>query len=303
MTLFGADPIPWSSVDHLQNSAPEIIIWAIPLMFLFAAIEFYLSYRQNKSYYSLKETFGSLTVGIGNIIISVWIKAGLFYLALFIYNLIPWRMELIAWTFLPCYILFDFCSYWAHRISHGQRFWWATHIAHHTGEHYNLTVAFRLSWVQYIKIIFLFPVPLMGFHPVIFFVTNQIAILYQFWIHTEYIRKLPWIVEYIFVTPSHHRVHHGSQPKYIDKNFGATFIIWDRLFKTFQPEEEQVVYGITQNIAHKANPIYINFHEYANIFRDVWRVKGWRQKLFVVFGSPAKVAEFKKTLEVGNTNQ
>jgi sterol desaturase/sphingolipid hydroxylase (fatty acid hydroxylase superfamily) len=303
INIFGANPIAWHSVDELQKSAPEIIVAAIPFLFLFAGIECYLSYRQNKSYYSLKETIGSLFVGIGNVVISTWIKALLFYLAILIYNAIPWRMELISWTFLPCYILFDFCSYWAHRISHKQRFWWATHVAHHTGEHYNLTVAFRLSWVQYLKVVFLFPVPLAGFHPFIFFTTNQIAILYQFWIHTEYIRKLPRVVEYIFVTPSNHRVHHGSQPKYIDKNFGATFIIWDRMFGTYQKEEEQVIYGITQNIQHKANPIYINFHEYHDMFRDAWKATGWRRKLFFIFGDPSKIAEFKKTMELDNTRR
>src|SRR5689334_3708922 len=116
LNIFGADPIPWHKVDQLQRSAPEIIIWAAPVMFLFAGLEFYLSYRQHKKYYDLKETLGSLFVGIGNIIISVWIKTGLFYLALLIYNLIPWRMEFSLWSFIPCYILFDFCSYWAHRI-------------------------------------------------------------------------------------------------------------------------------------------------------------------------------------------
>jgi hypothetical protein len=111
------------------------------------------------------------------------------------------------------------------------------------------------------------------------------------------------VVEYIFVTPSNHRVHHGSQPKYIDKNFGATFIIWDRMFGTYQKEEEQVIYGITQNIQHKANPIYINFHEYYDMFRDAWNASGWRRKMFFIFGDPSKVAEFKKKLELDNTRR
>ena len=130
-----------------------------------------------------------------------------------------------------------------------------------------------------------------------FFITNQVAILFQFWVHTEYIRRLPRFIEYVFATPSNHRVHHGSQEKYINKNYGATFIIWDRIFKTFQKEEEQVVYGITENIEHKANPVYINFHEYASIVKDVRRAEGWRQKLFFIFGDPGRVAEFKKGLK------
>jgi sterol desaturase/sphingolipid hydroxylase (fatty acid hydroxylase superfamily) len=163
--------------------------------------------------------------------------------------------------------------------------------------HYNLTVSFRLSWAQYIKIIFIFPVALMGFHPVIIFITNQVAILFQFLVHTEYIRKLHPVIEYIFATPSNHRVHHGSQPKYINKNYGATFIIWDRIFKTYQKEEEQVVYGITQNIAQKDNPIHINFHEYVDIVKDVKQAKGWRKKLFYIFGDPGAIEKVKSTSE------
>lgn len=293
-TVFGADKISWNQMEKVKDSAPEIIVWAAPVMFLFVLLEYFISYRQNKGYYSKKETIGSIIVGIGNVLISTWIKVLLFTSAIWIYNLVPWRMELNWWTFIPCYILFDFCSYWAHRISHGQRFWWATHVTHHSGEHYNLTVSFRLSWVQYFKVIFMLPVAFMGFHPIIFFVTNQIAILFQFWVHTEFIRKLPRFVEYIFATPSNHRVHHGSQEKYIDKNFGATFIFWDRLFGTYQKEEEQAIYGVTQNIDQKANPIHINFHEYVDIIKDVRSANTWRERFFFVFGSPGKVAAFKK---------
>jgi sterol desaturase/sphingolipid hydroxylase (fatty acid hydroxylase superfamily) len=284
LNIFGAEKIPWSHVDRVQDNAPEIIIWAIPAMFILVLIEIFVSYKQDKKYYDKRESLGSLGVGIGNILISTSIKVALFYMAVWIYNLIPWRMEFNWWTLIPCYIIFDFFSYCAHYISHKQRFWWATHVAHHTGEHYNLTVSFRLSWVQYLKIIFLFPVPLMGFHPVIFFVTNQIAILFQFWVHTEYIRKLHPVVEYIFATPSNHRVHHGSQEKYVNKNYGATFIIWDRIFGTYQKETEQSVYGITKNLddADKANPLHINFHEYMDMIRDVLTAKTWRERFFYI---------------------
>lgn len=288
--LFGAEKISLDHASELQSTAPDIIIWAAPFMFFFVLIEYLISKYQHKEYYEKKETIGSILVGLGNVTIGAGIKLALFYLLIWLYNIIPWRMELNWWTFIPCYIIFDFCSYWAHRISHQQRFWWATHVAHHSGEHYNLTVSFRLSWVQYIKLIFFVPVSLIGFHPIIVFVTNQIAVLFQFWVHTEYIRKLHPVIEYIFATPSNHRVHHGSQDKYINKNYGATFIIWDRMFGTYQPEEEQVIYGITTNIENKANPLHINFHEYIDMFRDVKNAKGWRKKLFYIFGDPIDVA-------------
>lgn len=298
-TLFGAEPILLQDIDKIQSNTPDIIIWAAPVMFFFVLIEYIISYLQGRKYYDKQETFGSIWVGIGNVIIGAALKLVIFTILVWIYNLIPWRMELSWWTFIPCYILFDFCSYWAHNISHRQRFWWATHVAHHSGEYYNLTVSFRLSWVQYIKIIFFLPVSFLGFHPVIIFVTNQIAVLFQFWVHTEYIRKLHPAIEYIFATPSNHRVHHGSQEKYINKNYGATFIVWDRLFGTYQAEEEQVEYGITTNIEQKGNPFHINFHEYADMIRDVKAARSWRTKLFFIFGDPGKVAAFKKMNTAG----
>jgi sterol desaturase/sphingolipid hydroxylase (fatty acid hydroxylase superfamily) len=293
--LFGADKISLTDITTFREGSPNIIVWAAPVMFLFVLIEYLVSRFQHKHYYEKKETIGSILVGIGNVIISVFLKTFLFYVFVFIYNLVPWRMSLNWWTFIPCYIIFDFFSYWTHNISHRLRFFWATHVVHHTGMHYNLTVSFRLSWAQYIKIIFIFPVALMGFHPVIIFITNQIAILFQFLVHTEYIRKLHPAIEYIFATPSNHRVHHGSQPKYINKNYGATFIIWDRIFKTYQPEEEQVVYGITQNISRKDNPVHINFHEYVDMARDVKQAKGWKKKLFYIFGNPEAIGKAKKS--------
>jgi sterol desaturase/sphingolipid hydroxylase (fatty acid hydroxylase superfamily) len=292
-SIFGADKIPWDQLEDVKNSAPELIIWAAPIMFLFVLVEVIVSYYQNNKYYDKKETLGSLGLGIGNVLISVLIKIALFSLSVLLYNLVPWRMEFSWWTFIPCYIIFDFFSYWAHNISHRQRFWWATHVPHHSAEHFNLSVSFRLSWVMYLKVIFLFPVFLLGFHPVIFFVTNQIAIIFQFWVHTEYIRKLPRFIEYIFATPSNHRVHHGSQAKYINKNYGATFIIWDRIFGTYQEENEKVVYGLTHNIDNKANSIYINFHEYIDMARDVKQAKDLKTKLFYIFGDPAKIAAYK----------
>jgi len=162
-------------------------------------------------------------------------------------------------------------------------------VVHHSAESYNLTVSFRLSWIQHFKTIFFIPIALVGFHPVIFFIANQISVLFQFWQHTEHVPKLhPWI-EKIFVTPSNHRVHHGSEEKYIDKNFAAIFIFWDKLFSTYQPEEEKPTYGLTTKINTSMNPLYLNFHEYKDIFADVKNAKGIRRKLFFMFGSPGAI--------------
>jgi sterol desaturase/sphingolipid hydroxylase (fatty acid hydroxylase superfamily) len=295
--LFQAPKISLDLIHEIERDAPNIIVWAAPAMFFFVLLEWYISYRQNHNLYDKKETIGSTLVGIGNVIINLILKVAMFTFVLWIYNMLPWRMYLNWWTFIPCYIIFDFCSYWSHRISHQQRFWWATHVVHHSAENYNLTISFRLSWVQHLKLIFFLPVALIGFHPIIFFVVNQIAVLFQFWVHTEYIRKLHPAIEHILATPSNHRVHHGSQAKYINKNYGATFIFWDRLFGTYQKEEEQVQYGITTNIENKANPLTINFHEYVDMWRDIKGAKGLKRKLFFIFGDPAAVARAKKEID------
>jgi sterol desaturase/sphingolipid hydroxylase (fatty acid hydroxylase superfamily) len=296
---FGAEKIDLNNLSSLGDSAPDLLVWAAPVMFFFVIIEYVVSRYQGRHHvYNKKETIGSTLVGIGNVAIGVALKTIMFSVFVVAYNLVPWRMEFSWWTFLPCYIIFDLCSYWAHSISHRMRFLWATHVAHHSGEHFNLTISFRLSWVQYVKIFFFLPVAMLGFHPVIIFLTNQIAILFQFWVHTEYIGKLhPW-VEYLLATPSNHRVHHGSQEKYINKNYGATFIIWDRIFGTYQEEEEQVIYGITKNIDHKHDPIHINFHEYVDIIRDVRSADNLREKLFYIFGDPGDIGAYKKQKEL-----
>lgn len=293
-TLFGADRIPFEDLEHLEKQSGDLIVYAIPLMAFFTLLEIWYSWYSNRNNYDTKESLGSLFAGLGNVAINLFFKVGLIYGSVYIYNLVPWRMELNWWTLIPCLLAFDFCSYWAHRISHFNRFFWATHVIHHTADNYNLTVSFRLSWVQHFKILFFLPVAFMGFHPVVFFIVNQISVLFQFWQHTEYIGKLhPWIEKWV-VTPSNHRVHHGSDEKYIDKNFGAIFIIWDRLLGTYQIEEEKPTYGITTKLENKINPLHLNFHEYSSMLEDVRQAKTFKKKWFYIFGSPGKIARIKK---------
>ena len=292
--FFGAPKIPLDIIHEIEHHTPNIIIWAAPVMFICVLAEWYFSTKQNKKLYEKKDSIGSIAVGVGNVIINFFLKIVFLYLIIVIYDLVPWRLPFAWWTLLPCYLIFDFCSYWSHRISHRQRFWWATHVVHHSSENYNLTVSFRLSWVQNLKILFFLPVAFFGFHPIIFFVTSQVAVLFQFWVHTEYIRKMHPLIEYIFATPSNHRVHHGSQEKYINKNYGATFIFWDRIFGTYQAEEEQAVYGITNQVTDKANPIVLNFHEYADMWEDVKSAGTLKKKWFYIFGDPIKIARKKK---------
>ncbi|MBD0296546.1 MAG: sterol desaturase family protein [Flavisolibacter sp.] len=292
-TLFGAERIDYSEIVHLKKNSPDLIVLVIPIVFFFTVLEMVYSWYSGRKNYNTKETLGSLFIGVGNLFISLALKIGLFYGGVFIYNLLPWRMALNGWTFLPCLLVYDLCSYWSHYTSHHNRFFWATHVVHHSAENFNLTVSFRQSWVQHFKIVFFIPVALAGFHPVIFFIVHQVGVLFQFWQHTEYIKKLPPWIEYFIVTPSNHRVHHGSDEKYRDKNFGVIFMVWDRLFKTYQKEEEAPTYGLTTNVEKKLNPLYLNFHEFRDMYRDVKNAKGLRKKLYYVFGKPAKIAQEK----------
>lgn len=282
-------PLTYEQV--LALDLPNIIAYAGPVMIALVLLEWFISFKKNHNYYDGKDTMAATVVGIVNVILGVVLKIVTFGIVLFVYNYVPWSIPHTWWAYPLCLIWTDFWRYVAHKIGHESRFWWATHITHHSSPKYNLSVSFRLGWTQYIKIIFFLPVILTGFDPIMFFICHQIEVLYQFWIHTEYIGKLPKIVEFIFVTPSHHKVHHATNEKYIDKNYGSTLIIWDRMFGTFQPLEEAPVYGITKKLERPYNPIYLCFHEWADLIRDAAKVKGLRKKFHVVFGRPRDQAE------------
>jgi sterol desaturase/sphingolipid hydroxylase (fatty acid hydroxylase superfamily) len=275
---------PYYSLEQiLTMELPPVIIWAIPVMFSLTILEWFLRRREAMHDYDEKDAFAAAGVGIGNLFSSALVKAAMFGVILFFYNLVPWYMPHTWWGYVFCFITIDFFRYWAHRVAHEQRMWWATHVTHHSSEHYNFSVSFRLSWTQHLKVVFFIPVALMGFDPFVFFICNQIAVLYQFWIHTELIRKLPAPIEFIFVTPSHHRVHHGRDDKYLDRNYGSSLIIWDRIFGTFQPEEETPDYGILKPVKQKYNPVTLVFHEWVDIFRDMIKYphpRAWWRILF-----------------------
>lgn len=294
--IFGANTLNYEDYLQISSFSSELIRYALPLLGIFTLLEWWVSWRGENNAYHAKETRGSVLVGIGNLLVNILLKSVLVIMLVAIYNLIPWRLEPQWWTAVICLLAYDCSSYWAHRISHSNRFFWATHVVHHSAEHYNLTVSFRLSWVQHFKLIFFMPILCMGFHPFIFLLVHQLAVLFQFWQHTERIGRLHRFVEYFVVTPSHHRVHHGSNEKYIDKNFGVILIIWDRWFGTFQREEEKPVYGITEKSRKKADPFYLNFNEYTQIIKDCRLAKTWKEKLYYLFGNPGKIARHKKKM-------
>ncbi|WP_276497290.1 sterol desaturase family protein [Pontibacter litorisediminis] len=265
-----------------------IMHYAAPIIVLSVVGEWLYGIYKNRNTYHKTEFVSALTIGAVNAILGGLLKLWLFGLALVIYNNVPWAIPRGWVAFIICFVAIDFCRYWAHRIAHEQRFWWATHVTHHSSERMNFSVSFRTGWTQHIKFIFFIPVPMLGIDPFTFFICHQVAVLYQFWVHTELVGKLPRPIEYIFVTPSHHRVHHGSNPGYIDKNYGSTFIIWDRLFGTFEPEREQVKYGLTKPVT-SFNPIYLVFHEWMDIWEDMKHARSWREKFLILYKPPGAV--------------
>lgn len=200
-----------------------------------------------------------------------------------IHWLTPLEIPLTIFTWILAFLVADFTYYWMHRLEHEHRILWASHSVHHSSQDYNLTIAMRLSIIEGLfEWIFLIPMVLIGFSPFQAIVSLVFVAQFQTWIHTERIKKLGWLDE-VFNTPSVHRVHHASNRKYLDKNYGGVLIIWDKLFGTFQREEEKVIYGLTKNIKTN-NAITINFIEYKNIWNDVKRCKTFRDKIKIIFG-------------------
>ena len=248
---------------------PALLYYAIPGFVLLLSLEAWLSYREQKHLYESRDTWASLGLGIGNVIVGFLTKAMIFALFLFLYRFRVFDLPDSAWWFWPLLFLADdFSYYWFHRTAHNVGWFWASHVVHHSSRQYNLAAALRQTWTGNLTGTFLFWawLPLAGFHPIWILFMQQISLIYQFWIHTETVRRLPKIFEFVLNTPSHHRVHHGSDLKYLDKNHGGILIIWDRLFRTFQPEEEKPTYGLTKNIDSN-NPVKIALITW----RELWR--------------------------------
>jgi len=251
---------------------PPVIIYAIPFFVLAMLLEFFVASTKNIKSYTAKDAFSSIAMGLGNVFIGLVSKLFVFAALYFVYeNLRIFTIPISWWSFMILFFLDDFSYYWFHRTSHENRFFWASHVVHHSSKHYNLSTALRQTWTgSFYSFIFWLWLPLIGFHPGMIIFQMSISLLYQFWIHTELIQKMPKWIELFFNTPSHHRVHHGSNPIYLDKNHAGILIIWDKLFGTFQPElkSEKVKYGLVVNIK-TYNPIFIAFNEWGALFKDL----------------------------------
>ena len=251
---------------------PPIIIYAIPFFVFAMLLEFFVASAKNLKSYTAKDAFSSIAMGLGNVFIGFVSKLFVFAALYYVYeNLRIFTIPITWWSFIILIFLDDFSYYWFHRTSHENRFFWASHVVHHSSKHYNLSTALRQTWTgSFYSFIFWLWLPLIGFHPGMIIFQMSISLLYQFWIHTELIQKTPKWIEFFFNTPSHHRVHHGSNPIYLDRNHAGILIIWDKLFGTFQPElkSEKVKYGLVVNIK-TYNPIFIAFNEWGALFKDL----------------------------------
>lgn len=277
-----------------MTDLPNVVALATPAFVLLVAAEMIAVRLGARGRYDWRDAGASLTLGLGStvagLLVGTLVAAS--YGWTFQYRL--FEIPIAWWSGVLCFVLDDLAYYWFHRTAHRVRWFWAGHVVHHSSQHYNLTTALRQTWTGFLALSFVFRLPLflIGFPPALVFFCVGLNLVYQFWIHTEVVGRLPRWAEVVLNTPSHHRVHHGSNPRYLDRNFAGVFIVWDRLFGTFEPEDdaEPVRYGLVHNLA-SFNPLWAACHEWIGIARDVAAAKSWRERWWLVAGPPGWSAD------------
>lgn len=251
---------------------PAVTQLAIPLFILAIILEIiFVRFFRAVGEFEARDVLTSLLMGTGNVVAGILFGFISFGALMWVWQFRFFDFGFHWWVGLIAFVLDDLRYYFYHRIAHRVRWVWAEHINHHSSQHYNLSTALRQSWTGHFTGMFVLQIPmvLLGFHPAFIAFVYGFNLVYQFWIHTETIRKLPAPIEYIFNTPSHHRVHHATNPRYLDSNYAGTLIIWDRMFGTFveELEEDQPRYGIVKNIG-TFNPVKVAFHEWIAMWKD-----------------------------------
>lgn len=264
-------------IQKMEDNIGLAVLIILAFSMGLAIVEFFYElYKKKINKWRLGEMWASFSVFLVAQLtekISVVAFTGAFY---FLSQYIPWQIPINIWTTILCILLIDFLYYWEHRIEHRVRALWTYHSIHHSSPIYNYTTALRVSFIDsFVTWIFYLPAILVGFHPYVVLLAILFMLTYQFWLHTEIIGKLGWY-EKIFMTPSQHRVHHGSDDIYLDKNYGAILSIWDRMFGTFQEELHTPTYGLTTPI-NTINPVKVHFIEYYHMFRDMWKAKSLKE--------------------------
>lgn len=266
---------------------PNLILYAVPFFAISIVVEGIFLYREQRERIDIKDTFTSVALGFGNLFSGLITKTIMAVIFWYLYdNFHIFTLDGSAWwMWILAFFADDFSYYWFHREAHLIRYFWASHKVHHSSEKYNLATAVRQTWTGNITFSYIFYLwmPIVGFHPIVILVMQQVSLLYQYWIHTETIGKMWRPFEYIFNTPSHHRVHHGSDVKYLDKNYAGIMIIWDRMFGTFIEETDRPTYGLVENV-NTNNPVKIAFGEWIDMGKDV--ISNPKYSLNYIFGRP-----------------
>jgi sterol desaturase/sphingolipid hydroxylase (fatty acid hydroxylase superfamily) len=280
-------------VQDLLDPMKNPLTYAVPFFLLFVLLELaalrWLDHDQNLPPigYERRDARASISMGAISVFFMTAFKVGSFFVftAVFVY-VAPWELPTGAWWYWPALTAaLDLCYYWHHRFSHRVRIGWAGHQAHHSSEYMNFGTALRQKWNPWFELVFWMPLPLLGFEPWTLYAAWSVNLIYQFLVHTELVHKLWRPIELVFNTPSHHRVHHGSDPEYLDKNYGGILIVWDRLFGTFVEERQRPTYGLTKPVG-TYNLLKLEYAFYADIVRDVRATRSWRHRLGYVFGPP-----------------
>jgi len=264
----------------------DLTVYAVPIFVVLMLVEAVVVGRRRLLGYEARDTAASLAMGLGNVLIDLVMKVVVLALFTIVHRAALLDLDSTSpWVWAGVLLSTDFCYYWFHRLHHEVRFLWAAHVNHHSSQHYNLSTALRQSWTTpFTSPLFYWPLPLIGFEPVMVMSAIALNTLYQFWIHTEAIDRLGPL-EWIINTPSHHRVHHGANPEYLDRNHAGMLIIWDRLFGTFEPENAAPVYGLTTNI-DTFNPVRIALHEWIAMLRDASRPNPLSTRMGYLFAPP-----------------
>jgi sterol desaturase/sphingolipid hydroxylase (fatty acid hydroxylase superfamily) len=266
------------------------IYWAIPVFVVLVFAEMVYARISGRARFEPHDSAASLIMGLGNTVSGIVFGGLVTAWFMFVFQFRFLDIGFAWWVWILAFVLDDFFYYWSHRWAHTVRWFWADHVVHHSSQHYNLTTALRQPWFSPFTLKFMWlgsVLILIGFHPLVIGIVGALNLVYQFWIHTEVIQKCPKWFEAVMNTPSHHRVHHATNPIYLDRNYAGVFIVWDKMFGSFQPEleDETCRYGIVRNLG-TYNPLRISIHEWLAIVQDMRRAASFREALMYLLAPP-----------------
>lgn len=268
---------------------PDPVELAVPGFILLMLAEMLFVRWKARGAYEPRDTLTSLLLGTGSTVAGALSGGVILAMAYWLWQHRLFDIGFVWWAWPLCFVLDDLAYFFSHWFMHRVRWGWASHVIHHSSQHYNLSTALRQTWTGFFSLTWTFRLPLflIGFHPAMVFFCVGINLIYQFWIHTEAVGRLPRWVEAVMNTPSHHRVHHATNPRYLDRNYAGVFIVWDRMFGTFEPErdDERPRYGIVKNLG-TFNVVWAAFHEWIGIARDLRSAKNWCERWRYVAGPP-----------------